>query len=117
MIPLQVSKDEGDQLESDEKDPIDTNGFPRSSAIPIQELHRGPILQLNASSASGESSDYTNVFEHLPDVPTTPPCASPMSTTSSAALLIPDDSTPTSRSPSRILEKIFKGRKKHKVYN
>nr|AFZ95001.1 myeloid differentiation primary response protein 88 [Scylla serrata]AGC65453.1 myeloid differentiation factor 88 [Scylla paramamosain] len=112
----QVGKDEADQLGSNEKDFIDTNGFLCSSAIPIQNIQQRPVLQLSTSSTSGESSDYTSVFEALPDVPTTSPCASPMSTTSSAALLLPDDSTSTSR-PSRILEKIFKGRKKHKVYN
>ncbi|XP_050733688.1 myeloid differentiation primary response protein MyD88-like [Eriocheir sinensis] len=111
----QADKDEVNQSELDEQDAIGENGFPYSSAIPIQESNRGPYLKLNPSSASGESSDYTGVFESLPDVPTTSPCASPMSTTSSAALLLPEDSTSTSRSPSRIFEKFFKGRKKHKV--
>ena len=117
MIPLQISKDEIDQMGSDEKGSVGTNGFLCcSSAIPIQNTQQQPVLHLSMSSASGESTDYTSVFEALPDVPTTPPCASPMSTTSSAALLLPDDSTPTSRS-SRILEKIFKGKKKHKIHN
>lgn len=110
------SQDEVDLPEAnDQKISMGANGFPQSAAVPILESPTRPVLHLSTSSASGESSDYTGFFPALPDVPETP-SISPMSTTSSAALLIPDESSPSPRSPSRFLEKIFKGKqKKHKI--
>nr|AFP49301.1 myeloid differentiation factor 88-1 [Penaeus vannamei] len=91
----------------------DKNGYPRSSAIPIQDSSDRPFIQLTPSSASGESSDYTLSFQSLPDVPETPPCTSPQGTTSSTALLIQDDdATASPRSRSKFLDKIFKGKQK-----
>lgn len=110
------SQDEVDIPERNENSSMGANGFPQSSAIPILESPTGPVLQLSASSASGESSDYTSFFPALPDVPETSPSISPMSTTSSAALLLPDESSSSPRSPSRFLGRIFKGKqKKHKI--
>lgn len=92
---------------------VDKNGYPRSSAIPIQDSSDRPFIQLTPSSASGESSDYTLSFQSLPDVPETPPHTSPQGTTSSTALLIQDDdATASPRSRSKFLDKIFKGKQK-----
>ncbi|KAG7175226.1 Myeloid differentiation primary response protein MyD88-like [Homarus americanus] len=112
-----LSESETNPLEaSDQKTSAGSNGYPCSPSIPIREMSARPVLHLGPSSASGESSDYTAIFQSLPDVPETSPYNSPMNTTSSTAHLIPEESSANSRSPSKFFDKIFKGKpKKHRV--
>ena len=95
-----------------EKICANSNGHVRSSAIPINESSASPVLQLGSTSASGESSDYTFSFKSLPDVPETIPCQSPLSTTSSEVMLLPDDTFSSPSSRSRFLNKLFRGKQK-----
>nr|XP_045624951.1 myeloid differentiation primary response protein MyD88-like [Procambarus clarkii] len=110
------SENEDSHIETDSQKSLrSTNGYPWNADIRIRETPAGPVLHLNASAASGESSDYTGIFQRLPDVPETC-CTSPMSTSSSAALLLPEESTSNLQSSSRFFKRIFKGKqKKHKV--
>ncbi|XP_069943312.1 uncharacterized protein Myd88 isoform X2 [Cherax quadricarinatus] len=112
-----ISLPENEDLSAtdEQKSSLTTNGYPCSSAIPILETPAGPVLQLDTSSASGESSDYTGIFQRLPDVPeTTPEPTSPMSTTSSAAFLIPEESSQGPQLSSRLFRRIFKVKQKKK---
>ncbi|XP_068200543.1 myeloid differentiation primary response protein MyD88-like [Palaemon carinicauda] len=105
---------EGDGTKPDHEVTHSTNGHACSSAIPIRKSSAS-AMSISLSSASGESNDLTHVLGSLPDVPETPP-VSPMSTTCSKVLLLPEVSTPTPKSPSKFLERIFKGKQKRKDY-
>ncbi|XP_066975455.1 myeloid differentiation primary response protein MyD88 [Macrobrachium rosenbergii] len=101
---------ETDGMKSDHEVTSNTNGHACSSALPI-EKSSSSVMNVSFSSASGESTDLTHVLGSLPDVPETP-----MTTTSSKVLLLPEVSTQSPKSPSKFLERIFKGKQKRKDY-
>ncbi|KAK7026768.1 Myeloid differentiation primary response protein MyD88 [Halocaridina rubra] len=82
-----------------------------SSSEDTQDTHRS---HLNSIASSVDFNQDLNFLDSLPNVPDTPP--SPMSANSSSAFLIPDNSTHSPRSQSKLLSRIFRGKQKRKDY-